>query len=58
MGWFFGFKLHIVINEVGELFAFKVTRGNTDDRTHVKYLTKDIIESVSKAKVTFQKKLL
>lgn len=32
MGWFFGFKLHIVVNEQVELLAFKLTRGNVDDR--------------------------
>jgi len=36
MGWFFGFKLHLVINEVGELLAFRLTPGNVDDRTPVK----------------------
>ena len=32
MGYFFGFKLHIVINEKGELLNFVITPGNTDDR--------------------------
>jgi len=32
MGWFFGFKLHLIINEVGELLAFVITPGNVDDR--------------------------
>jgi hypothetical protein len=31
VGWFFGLKLHLVINEHGELIAFKITRGNTHD---------------------------
>lgn len=31
-GWFFGFKLHIVINHRGELLDMKLTRGNIDDR--------------------------
>jgi hypothetical protein len=31
MGWFFGLKLHIVINHQGELMAFKITRGNAND---------------------------
>ena len=38
MGWFFGFKLHIIVNEVGELLSFKVTRGNIHDRVPVKEL--------------------
>ena len=32
MGWFFGFKLHIIINECGEIIDFLVTKGNEDDR--------------------------
>lgn len=36
MGWFFGFKLHLVINEVGDLLAFRLTPGNVDDRTPIK----------------------
>lgn len=32
MGWFFGFKLHLVINHQGELIDFDLTPGNVDDR--------------------------
>ncbi len=32
MGWFFGFKLHLIINEKGELLGIQLTPGNTDDR--------------------------
>ena len=32
MGWFFGFKLHVVCNERGELLNFCITPGDTDDR--------------------------
>lgn len=31
VGWFFGLKLHLVINDRGELMAFKMTRGNRHD---------------------------
>lgn len=31
MGWFFGFKLHLIINHLGGLLAVKVTPGNTHD---------------------------
>lgn len=31
-GWFFGFKLHAVINHVGELLSVKLTPGNVNDR--------------------------
>ena len=33
MGWFFGLKLHLVINEQGELMAFCLTKGNKHDST-------------------------
>lgn len=32
MGYFYGFKLHLVVNEYGEILAFQLTPGNTDDR--------------------------
>jgi hypothetical protein len=35
MGWFYGFKLHFVINDKGELLAVRFTPGNVDDRTPV-----------------------
>jgi hypothetical protein len=43
IGWFYGFKLHLVINDKGELMAFKISAGNVDDRTHVPNLVKDLI---------------
>lgn len=36
MGWFFGFKLHIIINERGEMIDFLITQGNVDDRQPLK----------------------
>ena len=41
-GWFYGFKLHLVINDRGELLAFQVTPANTDDRTPVPKLAKGL----------------
>ena len=32
-GWFFGLKLHLVVNNLCEIISLRVTRGNTDDRT-------------------------
>jgi hypothetical protein len=32
MGWFYGFKLHIICNEKGEILNFVFTTGNGDDR--------------------------
>lgn len=36
MGWFYGFKLHIVINDKGEVLNFAVTQANVDDREPLK----------------------
>ena len=43
MGWFFRFKLHIIINEIGELLAFKLTPGNADDRSVVGDMTAGLL---------------
>lgn len=43
MGWYYGFKLHLLINERGELLAFQLTPANVDDRTPVADLTRGII---------------
>jgi len=32
LGWFYGFKLHLIINDRGELLSFYLTKGNIDDR--------------------------
>jgi hypothetical protein len=36
MGWFYGFKLHIVINDRGEILNFLISQGNMDDREPLK----------------------
>jgi len=40
MGWFYGFKLHLVVNDSGELLACQITPGNVDDREPVPTLSK------------------
>jgi hypothetical protein len=42
MGWFFGFKLHLIINEQGGLLAVKITPGNVDDRVPVDKMTEKL----------------
>ena len=44
MGWFYGFKLHIICNERGEIVNFQVTKGNVDDRQVLK--DKEIIKNI------------
>jgi len=36
MGWFYGFKLHIIVNDKGELLDFMITQANVDDRAPLK----------------------
>jgi hypothetical protein len=35
MGWFYGLKLHLVVNDRGEILACQITSGNIDDRKPV-----------------------
>ena len=43
-GWFYGFKLHLIINDQGEILSFYLSPGNVDDRNLelIRHLTKDI----------------
>jgi len=43
-GWFFGFKLHIVINDRGEILSFCITPANVDDKDWnvMSHLTKNL----------------
>ena len=40
MGWFYGFKLHLIVNDQGELLAVQLTPANTDDRKPVPQMSK------------------
>ena len=42
MGWFFGFKLHLAVNDRGDLLACCLTPGNVDDRTPVPVMVKQL----------------
>jgi hypothetical protein len=42
MGWFYGFKLHLIINEKVEILAARVTPGNVDDCKPILEMTKFI----------------
>jgi hypothetical protein len=44
IGWFYGFKLHLIINDKGEILAFYLTKGNVDDRNmrHMAKMTENI----------------
>ena len=57
IGWFFGFKLHIVINDKGEILDFVITQANVDDRK-TKDFIKKCLAKYSQTKVTSQKTCL
>jgi hypothetical protein len=40
MGWFYGLKVHLVINDCGEILACQITLGNVDNRKPVPTLCK------------------
>jgi len=41
-GWFFGFKLHLIFNDRGELLNLMLTPGNIDDRKPVPALVREL----------------
>jgi hypothetical protein len=43
VGWYFGFKLHLIINDKSQLLAVALTPGNTDDRKPVPEMTQDLV---------------
>ena len=42
MGWFFGFKLHLIVSDTGELIDFALTAGNVDDRQPIPDLVRHV----------------
>ena len=48
MGWFFGFKLHLIINDKGEILSFYLTKGNVDDRDSktITQMTKELFGKI------------
>lgn len=47
-GWFYGFKLHLIINDKGEILSFCLTSANVDDRNWdvISHLTKELYGKV------------
>ena len=46
MGWFYGFKLHLIINDKGEIIAFNLTPGNTDDRKALENMHQSLVGKI------------
>jgi hypothetical protein len=41
-GWFYGFQLHLVLHDEGDLLALRLTPGNVDDRAPVPNLAEGL----------------
>jgi hypothetical protein len=57
MGWFFGFKLHLVFNDLNEIVALTLTTGNVSDTAPVLALTKNLLGKLFGDKGYIGKKL-
>lgn len=57
MGWFYGFKLHLIVNEYGELVAFQITLGNVDDPKPIPKMCRDLFGKVFEDKGYLSKAL-
>jgi hypothetical protein len=44
--WFYGFKLHLIINDQGELLSVRITTGNVDDRDPVPERARSLFEKL------------
>lgn len=42
MGWFLGFKLHLIVNDSGEIISWSITKAHVDDRRPVPTLAKRV----------------
>jgi len=43
MGWFYGFKLHLSINQKGEIMNLSISKGNKTDVSMVDVLVKNLV---------------
>lgn len=56
-GWFYGFKLHLLVDECGHILSFCITRGNVDDRKPVPTMLLNFIGKVFGDRGYISKKL-
>ena len=56
-GWFFGFKLHFILNTFGEIVSMTITGGNVNDRSPVMDMVKGITGKLIGDKGYISKKL-
>ena len=56
-GWFFGFKLHMIFNTLGDIVRLTITPGNVNDRAPVRDMAKGILGKLIGDKGYISKKL-
>ena len=56
-GWFYGMKLHLIVNDLGEVMNFSLTTGKANDRWPVENLCKNLIGKVFADKGYLSKEL-
>lgn len=57
-GWFYGFRIHLLCDNGGNLLGVKITPGNVDERTQVKKLVGDITDTTLVGDAGYIKKIL
>ena len=57
-GWFFGFKLHLIFNDRGELLNLMLTPGNVDDRQPVPKMVRKLFGKLFADRGYISKKLV
>ena len=57
MGWFYGLKLHMIINQKGEIVAVQITRGNVHDISTIKGLAHGLVGKIFGDKAYLSQKL-
>src|SRR6185436_7662190 len=57
VGFFYGFKLHLIVNDIGQIIAFRFTTGNLNDKAPLPRLTKNLFGKLIGDKGYISKKL-
>lgn len=57
VGWFYGFKLHVIVNDCGDLLACQLTPGNVDDRKPLPQMAQHLFGKLSGDKGYLSKRL-
>lgn len=57
VGWYFGFKLHFIVNERGEVLNFMLTKANVDDRDENVFnrLSENVFENSLQTRGTYHR---